>query len=104
MRRFTQFIRGEKETRLDEHCFNLKGREGEELYEILKNLGFNFCYVESDSILAFVTGGYSYVKDTMRKLRKYYGFRWPEDPAIIGVPDNKIKKGFLKNLKEVKRG
>ena len=102
MRKFTQFIRSEKETRLDVHCFNLKGREGKELYEILKNLGFTFCYVESDSLLAFLTGGYSYVKDTMKRLKKYYEFSWPEDPAIIGVSDNEINRDFLKKLK--KRG
>ena len=99
MRKFTQFIRSEKETRLDVHCFNLKGREGEELFEILKNLGFTFCYMESDSLLAFLIGGDSYVKDTMKRLKKYYGFTWPEDPAIIGVLDNEIKKDFLKKLK-----
>jgi len=102
MRKFTQFIRDEKETRLDVHCFNLKGREGEELSEILKNLGFTFCYVESDSLLAFLTGSYSYVKDTMKRLKKYYGFSWPEDSAIIGVPDNEINRDFLKKFK--KRG
>lgn len=102
MRKFTQFIRSEKETRLDVHCFNLKGREGEELYEILKNLGFTFCYMESDSMLAFLTGGYSYVKDTMKKLEKYYEFNWPEDPSIIGVPDDEVDRDFLKKLK--KRG
>ena len=102
MRKFTQFIRSEKETRLDVHCFNLKGREGEEIYEILKNLGFTFCYVESDSLLAFLTGGYSYVKDTMKRLKKHYEFSWPEDPAIIGVSDDEIDRDFLKKLK--KRG
>jgi len=100
MRKFTQFIRGEEETRLDVHCFDLEKREGEELYETLKNLGFTFCYVESDSLLAFLTGSYSYVKDTMKKLKRYYGFTWPGDPAIIGVPANEIKKDFLK----LKRG
>lgn len=102
MRKFTQFIRSEKETRLDVHCFNLKGREGEELFEILKNLGFAFCYMESDSLLAFLTGGDSYVKDTMKRLKKYYGFTWPEDSAIIGILDNEIKKDSLKKLKKVK--
>ena len=102
MRKFTQFIRSEKETRLDVHCFNLKGREGEELYKILKNLGFTFCYVESDSLLAFLTGRYSYVKDTMKRLKKHYEFSWPEDPAIIGVSDDEIDRDFLKKLK--KRG
>ena len=96
MRRFTQFIRSEKETRLDVHCFNLKGREGEEIYEILKNLGFTFCYVESDSLLAFLTGKYSYVKNIMKKLEKHYEFSWPEDPAVIGVPASEINKDFLK--------
>jgi len=99
MRKFTQFIRSEKETRLDVHCFNLKGREGEELYETLKNLGFAFCYVESDSLLAFLTGGYLHVKDIMRRLKKYYGFSWPEDPAIIGVSDDEIDRDFLKKFK-----
>ena len=99
MRKFTQFIRSEKETRLDVHCFNLKGREGEELYETLKNLGFTFCYVEYDSLLAFLTGSYSNVKDTMKSLEKYYGFGWPKDPAIIGVSDNEINRDFLKKLK-----
>lgn len=102
MRKFTQFIRSEKETRLDVHCFNLKGKEGEELYETLKNLGFTFCYVESDSMLAFLTGGDSYVKDTMKRLKKHYEFSWPEDSAIIGVPAGEIDRDFLKNLK--KRG
>ena len=100
MRKFTQFIRSEKETRLDVHCFSLKGREGEELYEILKNLGFTFCYVESDSLLAFLTGRDSYVKDTMKRLEKHYEFSWPEDPAIIGVSDSEINRDFLKKLKK----
>jgi len=95
MRKFPQFIRGEEETRLDIHCFDLDKKEGEELYEILKNLGFIFCYVESDSMLAFLTGSYSYVRDIMKRLKKYYGFTWPEDPAIIGVPDDEIDKEFL---------
>jgi len=103
MRKFTQFIRNEKETRLDVHCFNLKGKEGKELYETLKNLGFTFCYVESDSLLAFLTGNYSYVKDTMKNLEKYYGFSWPEDPAIIGVADDEIKKDFLIKSNRKKR-
>ena len=99
MRKFTQFIRGEKETRLDVHCFNLKGREGEELYEILKNLGFTFCYVESDSLLAFLTGGDAYVKDAMKRLKKLYEFSWPEDLAIIGFPTGEIDRDFLKKFK-----
>jgi len=102
MRKFTQFIRSENETRLDVHCFNLKGREGEELYKILKNMEFTFCYVEPDSILACVTGRYPYVKDTMKRLKKHYEFSWPEDPAIIGVPDDEVNRDFLKKLK--KRG
>jgi len=104
MRKFTQFIRSEEETRLDVHCFDLEKREGEELYEILKNLGFTFCYMESDSLLAFLTGSYSYVKDTMEKLKKHYEFSWPEDPAIIGVPVNEIKKDFLKFKRRERRG
>jgi len=100
MRKFTQFIKGEKETRLDVHCLDLKGREGEELYEILKNLGFTFCYVESDSLLAFLTGRYSYIKDTMKRLMKYYEFSWPEEPAIIGVSDGEKNKDFLKKIKK----
>ena len=100
MRNFTQFIRNEKKTRLDIHCSNLEKKEGEELFEILKNLGFNFCYMESDSLLAFLTGGYSYVKSTMKRMKKCYGFNWPGDPAIIGVPGNEINRDFLKNFKK----
>lgn len=102
MRKFTQFIKGEEETRLDINCFDLEKKEGEELYEVLKNLGFTFCYVKSDSMLAFLTGEYSYVKDTMKKLEKHYEFSRPEDPAISGVPDNEVDRDFLKKLK--KRG
>ena len=94
MRKFTQFIRDEKETRLDVHCFNLKGREGEKLFEILKNMGFTFCYMESDSLLAFLTGRYLYVKGIMKRLKRYYEFNWPEDRAITEVSDNEIKKIF----------
>jgi len=96
MRNFTRFIRDEKETRLDIHCFDLEKKEGEELFKILKNLGFVFCYMESDSLLTFLTGSYSYVKNIMKRLKKYYGFTWPEDPAIIGVPDNEINRDFFK--------
>jgi len=108
MRKFIQFIRSEKETRLDVHCFNLKGREGEELYKILKNMEFTFCYVEPDSILAFVTGEYfPRIKEIMKRLKKCYGFTWPEDPAIIGVADDEMKKDFLaksnRKKKEVKK-
>ena len=105
MRKFTQFIRSEKETRLDVHCFNLKGREGKELFDILKNMEFTFCYVESDSILAFVTGEYfPRIKEIMKRLEKRYGFSWPEDPAIIGVPVNEIKKDFLKFKRRERKG
>ena len=38
----------------------------------------------------------------MKRLKKYYDFSWPEDPAIIGVSDNEINRDFLKKLK--KRG
>ena len=100
MRNFTQFIKGEEEARLDVHCFDLEKKEGEELFEILENLGFTFCYMESDSLLAFLTGGYSYVKNTMKKLEKCYEFNWPEDPAIIGVSAKEIKKDFLKLKRE----
>ena len=83
MRDFIQFIRDEKETRLDIHVFDLDKKEGEELFEILKNMGFVFCYMESDSILAFLTGGYSRVKNIMKRLEKYYGFNWTEDKLIL---------------------
>jgi len=96
MRKFTQFIKSEEKTRLDVYCFDLQKKEGEELFEVLKNLGFTFCYMESDSLLSFLTGNYFYVKDVMKRLKKYYGFSWPKDPAIIGVPDNEINKDFLK--------
>ena len=99
MRDFTRFIRDEKETRLDIFCHKLNKRESEKLFKILKNLGFTFCYIEPDSLLAFLTGGYSYVKDNMKRLKKYYGFSWPRDPAIIGVSDNEINRDFLKKLK-----
>lgn len=109
MRKFTQFIRSEKETRLDVHCFNLKGREGKELYGILKNMEFTFCYVEPDSILAFVTGEYfPRIKEIMKRLEKCYGFTWPEDQAIIGVSDDEMNRDFFsksnrKKKKEVKK-
>jgi len=74
-------------------------KEREELYETLKNLGFTFCYVESDSLLAFLTGGDPYVKDTMKRLKKHYEFSWPEDPAIIGVSASEIDRDFLKKFK-----
>jgi len=96
MRKFTQFIRSEEETRLDIFCHKLQKRESEELSEILKNLGFTFCYRESDSLLAFLTGGYSHVKNIMKRLNKYYGFSWPRRPAILGVPKNEIDRDFLK--------
>ena len=50
MRNFNQFIRGEKETRLDIFCYKLDKKESEELSEILKTMRFTFCYVKSDSI------------------------------------------------------
>jgi hypothetical protein len=82
MRNFTQFIRDEKETRLDVHCYRLKAREARDLSEILGNLGFTFCYANQDSILAFKTGEYSQVKDIMQKLKKFYGFEWAGKPLI----------------------
>ncbi|MBA7700207.1 hypothetical protein ES703_108916 [subsurface metagenome] len=83
MRNFTKFKRGEKETRLDIFCSKLNKKESEELSDILKNMGFVFCYMESDSILAFLTGGYSRVKNIMKRLEKYYGFNWTEDKLIL---------------------
>ena len=105
MRNFTQFIRGEEKARLDIHCFDLKKREGEELFEILKNLRFTFCYVESDSMLAFLTGEYSQVEGIMKRLKKHYGFTWAEDKLIfedkVIISLAKVKK-FLKTFKERK--
>jgi len=46
------------------------------------------------------TFGYSYVKDTMKRLSKYYEFSRPEDPAIIGVSDDEINRDFLKKIKK----
>ena len=89
MRNFTRFIRDEKETRLDIYCYKLDKKEGEELVKILKNMGFTFSYMRSDSILAFLTGGYSHIKNIMKKLEKHYGFAWTGDPAIIGVREKK---------------
>lgn len=83
MRNFTRFIRDEKETRLDIHAFDLEKKEGEELFEILKNLGFTFCYMKSDSMLAFLTGRYPRVKVIMEGLEKCYGFGWTEDKLIL---------------------
>jgi len=83
MKNFTCFIRDEKKTRLDIHCFDLEKKEGEELFKILKNLGFTFCYMESDSLLAFLTGGYSRVKAIMEGLEKCYSFAWTEDKLIL---------------------
>ena len=74
MRKFTQFIRDEKEIRLGIHAFELKKKEGEELFEILESLGFTFLYVDEDSMRAFLTGRYSHIKNIMKRLEKYYGF------------------------------
>jgi len=95
MRVFILFKRGEEKTRLDIYCVGLGKEEGEELRGILKNMGFTFCYMESDSILASLIGRYSHLKNIMRRLKKHYGFSWPENPSIIGVPDDDIKEfGF----------
>lgn len=92
MRVFILFKRGEEKTRLDIYCVGLGKEEGEELRGILKNMGFFLCYMESDSILASLTGRYSHIKNIMKRLKKYYGFSWPENPTIIGVPDDDIKE------------
>jgi len=101
MRNFTRFIRGEKETRLDVLCYNLDKKEGEELFEILKNMEFTFCYMGSDSMLAFLTGQYSEVKSIFKRLKKYHGFNWNGDPpAILGVSKeelNSVSKGGEKD-------
>jgi len=80
MRSFTRFMRDEKNARLDIHCYKLDKRECEELFEILKKMGFTSHYVRSDSILAFLTGKHSHIKNIMKKLEKRYGFAWTEDP------------------------
>ena len=68
-------------------------------------MGFPFCYVESDSLLAFLNGGYSQAKDIVKKLEKYYGFSWTEDPAIIGasksdLESNEISEREKKRLRD----
>jgi len=83
MRNFTQFLRDEKETRLNIHAFDLEKKEGEELFEILENMGFNFLYVDADSMLAFLIGEYSRVKGILKKLEKYYGFTWTKDKLMF---------------------
>ena len=90
MRHFILFKRGEEKTRLDIYCIGLGKEEGEELRGILKNMGFYFCYMESDSILASLTGEYfPRIKEIMKRLEKCYGFTWPENPTIDkrGVED-----------------
>ncbi len=85
MRDFTQFKRGEKKTRLDIFCYKLNKKESDELSEILKNMGFTFCYVKSDSILAFLTENFARVKKITKNLENYFGFTWTENPTIFGV-------------------
>lgn len=90
MRNFTQFKRGKKETRLDIFCYKLNKKESEEISEILKTMGFTFCYVKSDSILAFLTGNYARVKRITKNLENYFDFTWTEDPAILGVSKEEL--------------
>ena len=92
MRNFTRFMRDEKNARLDIHCYKLDKKECEELFKILKNMGFTFCYMRSDSILALLTGSYSHIKNIMKRLEKRYGFAWTKDPAIIGKREKKGKR------------
>jgi len=90
IRKFTQFIRGEKETRLDIFCYKLDKKESEELSKILKTMGFTFCYLKSNSILAFLTGNYARVKRITKNLENYFGFTWTEEPAILGVSKEEL--------------
>ena len=90
MRNFTQLIRGEEETRLDIHCYKLNQQESKKLSRILKDLGFTFCYVKSDSILAFLTDRFIKVKGIMEILELCCGFGWTGDPAIIGVSESEL--------------
>jgi len=90
MRNFTRFIKGKKETRLDVLCYNLDKKGGEELSEILKTMGFTFCYVKSDSILAFLTGNFTRVKRITKNLENYFGFTWTEDLTILGVSKEEL--------------
>ena len=90
MRNFTRFIRGEKETRLDIFCYKLDKKESEELSEILKTMGFTFCYVKSDSILAFLTGNFTRAKRITKNLENYFGFTWTEEPTILGVSKEEL--------------
>lgn len=85
MRDFTQLIGGEKETRLDIHCYKLKQQESEELSDILKNMGFTFCHIKFDSILAFLTENFAKVKRITKNLENYFGFTWTGNPTIFGV-------------------
>jgi len=98
MRVFILFKIGEEKARLDIYCVGLGKEEGEELRGTFKNMGFTFWYMESDSILASLTGKYLYVKNIMKRLKKHYVFSWPENPTIIGVPDNDIKE-FIFSLR-----
>lgn len=84
MKNFTRFIKDKKRARLDIHCINLEKKEGEELFKLLKNFGFTFCYALSDSMLAFLIGKFSSVKSVMKELEKDYGFTWTDDKLILG--------------------
>jgi hypothetical protein len=62
MRNFVQFFNEENNQGwLDVFANKLKPEESKELYQVLKKLKFSFCYVGSNSILAFLQNDYSYV-------------------------------------------
>ncbi|GAI74641.1 unnamed protein product [marine sediment metagenome] len=53
-------------------------------------MGFTFCYVKSDSILAFLAGNYVRVKRIAKNLENYFGFTWTGDPTILGVSKEEL--------------
>jgi gluconate kinase len=90
VRNFIKFKRGEKETRLDIFCSKLNKKESEKLSDILKNMGFIFCHIKFDSILAFLTGNFVRVKRITKNLENYFGFTWTENPTILGVSKEEL--------------
>jgi len=81
LRVFLSLIRNPEKTRLDIFCYDEK--EIPDLDEILrKKFRFFIVRADKDSLLAFKTGEYSQVKDIIKKLKKFYGFKWAGKPLI----------------------
>jgi len=71
------FSNNEEGAKLEIYCYDLESGEVENLIPQLEKKGFELIYIDADSLMAKISGGYQDITGLMKELKEQ-GFSWSE--------------------------